>query len=155
MDRKMTLIIIVTIIVVTVLCFSLARYCEYREPKKVFARILDFELPDASMVLEHYYDASKERFDAKILIESDMVGELKDRLTASFGRELPEDYRYSPHRYIDSWWDLDFDNVILRYYKMVNGKKSIFGYVGGSTSSIWAYLVYSDKGEYYLYVSRL
>ena len=153
MDKKM--IIIVTTVIVIILCFSLIRYRDYREPKRVFARILGFELPNSAEVLEHYYDSTKERFDAKILVNYDDIEVLKEGLLTFFGKERPEDYRYSEHLYIGSWWDLNIINVKSRYYRMVNGKKNIFGYVGGSTSNIWAYLVYSDDGEYYLYISKL
>jgi hypothetical protein len=141
----------ILLIIVAAVCVGLAVLISInRDPNGAFAKIFGFELPDSVKFIAYGYYQSSDNLAAKILISNNDVDTIRQGLNNYFGGEMStkhEEY-YWGNGY--SWWDLDENNVISRYYTMVDRKVGL----AITSSKVWVFLTKNDDGQYYLYIDK-
>jgi len=147
MNRKR--IAIISVIVVIIMGLTITTIIN-RNPRRVFARIFSFELPETAKFIEYHYQSSGDYLGAKIKIDRNDIENLSRNLLSFFGEEIPDEEEYFVRNY--SWWDLEKCDIVSGYMRIVAGKKT-FG-IGPKSSSIWVYLASSDSVESYLYIDK-
>jgi len=144
-----SILIIIVLVICLVIVISLFIN---RRPRRVFARIFEFELPESAQFIEYHFESSGDYLETMIRIDQYDLEVLKQNLISFFGEEAPEDAEYWGNT--NPWWDLSDKDTILRFEGMVEGKRFLFGLAYIKTSIIWAFLAENSDCEYYLYIDK-
>ncbi len=147
--NKIVLIVIVIIVGGLVGIYNI----EKSKPKNVIEGNLNLRLPSTSKIINYQYDNMGGYFDAKILIESNQINDIKEQLNNFFGGVSNRNLSEMPNfENTCQWWDLDKNSIETYYLKYVSGGYSIFKRLPKSRG-IWAFISKDNEGNYYLYIS--
>lgn len=123
------------------------------KPEDIIKQKLHLVLPSSAKILRYNYNRVLGDFDAKIQINKQDVEIINSGLKIYFVQEYNGDYIPNFQR-TNPWWDMDDYNLINSYVNFVEGKQILF-FPHPKTQEVWAFIVQSDGGDYYLYISYL
>ena len=146
---KVKKIIIIICLIIILISPYLLFYIIGINPSMIFERKFGFKLPDSIKIEKHsFYYFDEEILFMKASFDEDDYAKLKGDLQNYFsekGHEIESDTLIPTFIYACSWWDMNKDEIILGYYKLMSGKYA-------STKSVYVFITQNDEGQYFLYV---
>lgn len=147
--------VIIWILFIIIIIMVIILFTPYYKPMKVIEKKLNLTFTSSAQIIHFNYDRLSEDLNAKILIDSQDVDNLRKSLLNYFGKEyIVQTNDDLPHnQFIFPWWDLDENEIEVCYMKIESGKRHWF-LPSPKTVIFWAIISRQDDENYYLYLSR-
>jgi len=141
--------LLLTVIVIVIFAGAGIMTQTIMNPISVISKKLQFDLPKSTRVLNYDYNIITDSIGAKVLLISDDLQYIENKLGIQFEHTKTNLKYLSAAYFVEKykWWDVEKCNIEFGYQSFID--KEFLGFLG--TQEEWV-IISKENGQYYLYL---